>query len=118
MGHSYSALTLRSTANGNILALYRGCVTLCSAEGEAEEILVSRIPYEGNKVTLRLHFEDGGSVHYGYVLSDGREKKLSGLFCADKSTWSGAKPALFARNVHNAAGGSAFYSEISFSKEG
>ncbi len=117
MGHSYSALALHRTDEGNILALYRGYVTRRTAEGEAEEVLVSRISYEGNQVTIRLHFEEGGGVRYGYILPDGKEKRLPEKFFADKSTWSGAKPALFARNVYNAAGGSAFYKEVSFSKE-
>lgn len=42
-------------------------------------------------MTLRLYFEDGGTVHYAYELN-GQETLLDGSFPAAKSTWSGAKP--------------------------
>ena len=64
-------------------------------------------------VTLRLYFEDGGTVHYAYELN-GQETLLDGSFPAAKSTWSGAKPALFARNTANRAGGQGRFGAVSF----
>ena len=113
MGHDYSALALHRGAAGNELVLYRGKVTARTAEGVAEEEGVLRLPFAGDTVTLRLYFEDGGTVHYAYELN-GQETLLDGSFPAAKSTWSGAKPALFARNTANRAGGQGRFGAVSF----
>ena len=115
MGHDYSALALHKGENGNELVLCRGKVTQRTAEGVAEEETVLRLPFAGATVTLRLYFEDGGTVHYAYE-TDGREEKLPGSFAAAKSTWSGAKPALFARNTANLAGGSGSFGAVTFGR--
>ena len=41
---------------------------------------------------------------------------LDGSFPAAKSTWSGAKPALFARNTANKAGGQGRFGAVSFER--
>ena len=115
MGHDYSALALHRGAAGNELVLYRGKVTARTAEGVAEEEAVLRLPFAGDTVTLRLYFEDGGTVHYAYEVN-GREASLNGSFPAAKSTWSGAKPALFARNTANKAGGQGRFGAVSFER--
>ncbi len=115
MGHSYSALALQKGEAGYELALYRGAVTAQTAEGEAEEEQVARRPWPSASATLRLHFHEGGTVSYGCLLPDGREHVFPGSFHADKSTWSGAKSALFARNVANRPGGSGLFRRVSFS---
>ena len=115
MGHDYSALALHRGAAGNELVLYRGKVTARTAEGVAEEEGVLRLPFAGDTVTLRLYFEDGGTVHYAYELN-GQETLLDGSFPAAKSTWSGAKPALFARNTANKAGGQGRFGAVSFER--
>lgn len=109
------ALTLPRGAAGNELVLYRGKVTARTAEGVAEEEGVLRLPFAGDTVTLRLYFEDGGTVHYAYELN-GQETLLDGSFPAAKSTWSGAKPALFARNTANKAGGQGRFGAVSFER--
>lgn len=113
MGHDYSALALHRGAAGNELVLYRGKVTARTAEGVAEEEAVLRLPFAGDTATLRLYFEDGGIVHYACEVN-GQETPLDGSFPAAKSTWSGAKPALFARNTANRAGGQGRFGAVSF----
>lgn len=113
MGHDYSALALHRGAAGNELVLYRGKVTARTAEGVAEEEAVLRLPFAGDTATLRLYFEDGGTVHYACEVN-GQETPLDGSFPAAKSTWSGAKPALFARNTANRAGGQGRFGAVSF----
>ena len=95
--------------------LYRGKITARTAEGVAEEEAVLRLPFAGDTVTLRLYFKDGGTVHYAYELN-GQETLLDGSFPAAKSTWSGAKPALFARNTANKAGGQGRFGAVSFER--
>ena len=109
----YSALALHRGAAGNELVLYRGKVTARTAEGVAEEEAVLRLPFAGDTATLRLYFEDGGTVHYACEVN-GQETPLDGSFPAAKSTWSGAKPALFARNTANRAGGQGRFGAVSF----
>ncbi len=116
MGHSYSALALCRTADGNELRLYRGAVTEQTAEGKAEETLVFRRPWKGDEAVLKLYFLAGGAVKYAVAAENGEEKPLPGVFKADKSTWSGAKPALFARNLRNLEGGKARFDRVSFEK--
>jgi len=115
MGHDYSALALHKGETGNELVLYRGKVTQRTAEGVAEEAAALRLPFAGSTVTLRLYFEDGGTVHYAYEV-DGQETRLDGSYPAAKSTWSGAKPALFARNTANQAGGSGCFGAVTFGR--
>ena len=116
MGHSYSALALHRGEKGHELRLYRGTVTRQTPEGEAEEELVCTIPWEGDKATLRFHFHTGGSVSYGYLTAAGEEVILPEVFQAAKSTWSGAKSALFARNSGNAPGGRGSFHYVRFTK--
>ncbi len=116
MGHSYSALALHGGKNGLELRLYRGRVTEQTSRGEAEEELAFRMPWEGEEAILRLHFHRGGTVTYSCVDQSGAETALPGEFPADKSTWSGAKPALFARNIGNLKGGKVRFSGVSFEK--
>ena len=47
---------------------------------------------------------------------NGQEPLLDGSFPAAKSTWSGAKPALFARNTANKAGGQGRFGAVSFER--
>lgn len=47
---------------------------------------------------------------------NGQETLLDGSFPAAKSTWSGAKPALFARNTANKAGGQGRFGAVSFER--
>ncbi len=114
LGHSYSALALQRDASGRRLVLYRGAVTQPTAQGEAEEETVRAVPYPGDRVTLRLHFFQGGSVTYGYLRPDGTEEVLTGSFYAGPSSWSGARPALFARNVRNVPGGDGRFHRVRF----
>lgn len=114
MGHSYSALALQKTAQGNRLVLYRGAVTEQTAQGAAQEETALSLAWDGDSAILRLHFFEGGSVTYGYLRPDGGEEPLTGSFYAGPSSWSGAKPALFARNVRNAAGGSGLFHHVTF----
>lgn len=116
LGHSYSALALHRGEAGNELRLYKGAVTAQTAEGMAEEELVHTLPWSGDSATLRLHFMAGGQVGYGALAADGSELPLPGTFPADKSTWSGAKPALFARSVHNKAGGTGIFRRVVFTR--
>lgn len=116
LGHRYSALALHRGEAGNELRLYQGTVTQQTAEGLAQEERVLALPYEGETVTLRLHFHEGGTVTYGYALPGGAEQALPGEFPADQSSWSGAKPALFARNADNRAGGSGRFGYVRFFK--
>lgn len=101
MGHSYSALALRRGNRGNELCLYKGQVTEVGMPGAAEEREDFCLPMEGSAVTLCLYFGRGGSVRYGFVNEQGRTQMLPGRYAAAESTWSSAKPALFARNIHN-----------------
>lgn len=116
LGHSYSALALHRGAGGNELRLYRGTVTEQTAEGLAEEELVHTCPWSGDSATLRLHFLEGGQVSYGALAGDGEERPLPGVFPAGQSSWSGAKPALFARSVHNKAGGTGVFHRVEFTR--
>lgn len=119
MGHDYSALVLHKTNSGMELRLYRGEVTQRTAEGVAREILYAAVPLPQNctAAELTLHFEEGGGVRYSYRLPDEAEKALPGRFAAAKSTWSGAKPALFARNITNAVtAGSGLFANVTFKK--
>ncbi len=114
MGHSYSALALSRGEEGNLVTLYRGEVTQRTAEGVAKEEVTFQTPFAGDAVTLRLHFHAGGTVSYGYLNADGEETALPGAFPADQSTWSGAKPALFARNTANRPGGAGVFHQVRF----
>ncbi len=114
LGHSYSALALHRGEGGNELRLYRGTVTEQTAQGLAREELALALPFAGEAATLRLHFHEGGTVSYGYVRPDGAEEPLAGSFYAGPSSWSGAKSALFARNVRNRPGGSARFHKVTF----
>ena len=114
MGHSYCALALGRGPESNVLTLYRGEVTERTAQGVAQEEIAARIPWEGDAVTLRLHFHEGGTVTCGYLLPDGAEQIFSGSFLAAQSSWSGAKPALFARNIHNRPGGKGHFASVKF----
>ena len=117
MGHSYSALALHRAEQGCELRLYRGEVTGRTAEGEAREELCARLPWSGGAVRLKLHFAKGGLVRYGYW-DGGAWRWLEGSFPADKSTWSGAKPALFARSTAGiASGGEGCFAYAHFEKE-
>lgn len=114
LGHSYSALAIHRGAKGHELRLYRGTVTGQTAQGMAEEEMVHTLPWPQDRAILRLHFGAGGQVSYGVLAADGLELPLPGVFPADKSTWSGAKPALFARNVFNKPGGSGVFRRVVF----
>ena len=117
MGHSYSALALHRAEHGCELRLYRGEVTRRTAEGEAREELCARLPWDGGAVRLKLRFAKGGLVRYGYW-DGGAWRWLEGSFPAGKSTWSGAKPALFARNTAGtASGGEGCFAYAHFEKE-
>lgn len=100
MGHSYSALALHRGENGHELRLYRGEVLQRTAEGVAEETVCCVHSMPENSARLRLHFRRGGWVEYDFWNGQSWES-LEGRFPAAKSTWSGAKPALFARNTEN-----------------
>ena len=97
-----------------MLTLYLGTVTEQTAQGKAQEEVVAQIPWEGDAVMLRLHVHEGGTVTCGYLLPDGTEQFFSGSFLAEKYTWSGAKPALFARNVNNRPGGKGHFAYAHF----
>ncbi len=114
MGHSYSALALHHGQAGGELRLYRGSVTAQTPEGEAREEMVFSTPCPQESVTLRLHFMPGGRVSYGILSPQGEEQSLPGVFQADKPTWSGARPALFARSTRNAPGGAGLFHSVSF----
>lgn len=116
MGHAYSDLALHKGTKGYVLRLYRGTVTKQTPEGEAEEELVRAIPWEGDRATLRLCFHPGGTVTYGYRTAQGEEVRLPEVFPAAKSTWSGAKPALFARNTRNQKGGYGLFHCVRFER--
>lgn len=118
MGHSYSALALQRVQNGYELVLYQGKVTQRTAEGVAEETELYRVAVSSPHAALRLHFAAGGMVSYSVILPDDTEQALPGSYPAAKSTWSGAKPALFARNVFNQQGGSGLFAGVAFTKEG
>ena len=113
MGHEYSALALHRGAQGYELILYRGSVTRQTAEGIAEEAPVLHLPLAGESAALCLHFVDGGTVQYAYTVN-GQEIPLPGRFAAAKSSWSGAKPALFARNTANTPGGNGCFGAVRF----
>lgn len=49
------------------------------SRGRGEEEGVLRLPFAGDTVTLRLYFEDGGTVHYAYELN-GQETLLGRQF--------------------------------------
>lgn len=117
MGHSYSALALGKGKDGYALRLYQGTVTGQTPEGEAEEETVRTIPWESDSVTLRLYFRAGGWVRYGCLTEAGEEVLFPEEFPAAKSTWSGAKPALFARNGRNLKGGCGRFHAVRFTKE-
>lgn len=117
MGHCYSALALARSGDGCELRLYQGTVTKQTPEGEAEEKTVRVIPWAGDSAILCLHFRAGGRVGYGYLTPTG-EELLPEEFPAAKSTWSGAKPALFARNIRNEKGGCGRFRSVRFTKEG
>lgn len=116
LGHRYSALALHAGEGGNELRLYRGTVTERSARGAAEEALVRAIPWPGDRATLRLHFGQGGNVTYGYLGPGGAEHRLPEALPAAPSAWSAARPALFARNLHNRPGGHALFRRVTFTK--
>ena len=85
-----------------------------SATPDTLELSLDKPAYKsGDTATLRLYFEDGGTVHYACEVN-GQETPLDGSFPAAKSTWSGAKPALFARNTANRAGGQGRFGAVSF----
>ena len=116
LGHHYSALALHRGESGNELRLYRGTVTQQTARGVAEEELVHTLPWPQDTATLRLHFLEGGTVTYSYITPDGAEVALPGSFPAAQSSWSGARPGLFARNVYNRAGGTGLIHRVTFTK--
>lgn len=64
-------------------------------------------------MTLRLYFEDGGTVHYAYELN-GQETLLDGSFPARQVHMVRRKAALFARNTANRAGGQGRFGTVSF----
>lgn len=114
MGHHYSALALHRADTGHELRLYRGEVLEQTAQGVAREEVVSRVACAAGPVTLRLHFHPGGTVTYSYIRPGEEEVSLPGAFPADKSSWSGAKSALFARNAYNRAGGYGAFDRVEF----
>lgn len=118
MGHRYSALALHKAGSGYYeLRLYQGEVTQRTAEGTAQEAVCAAVPWKGDSARLRLNFRKGGQVEYGYF--DGKAwRRLGESFPAAKSTWSGAKPALFARNTENRASGGAGIFRYARFKEG
>ena len=87
-------------------------------EGDPEEMAARcRLPWDGGAVRLKLRFAKGGLVRYGYW-DGGAWRWLEGSFPAGKSTWSGAKPALFARNTAGtASGGEGCFAYAHFEKE-
>jgi beta-xylosidase len=103
MGHSYAALALQKQNKGNSLVLYKGTVTQRTPQGTAEELVCATIPVEGNTVTLRLCLLADDTVCFAYAQPGGSFTILPGNYPVDKSTWSGARPGLFARNVYNTA---------------
>ena len=117
MGHRYSALALHRAGAGYCeLRLYEGAVTQRTAEGVAQEAVCAAAPWNAPCVRIKLYFRRGGQVEYAYF--DGEEwRRLGGSFPADRSTWSGAKPALFARNTGGAAsGGAGVFRSVHFKK--
>ena len=115
MGHSYSALTLRRGICGNELSIYEGRVTEASISGIAVETERFCMPIESSAITLCLYFEQGGIVRYGFVNEQGQTQMLPGSYTAAESTWSSAKPALFARNIHNTpCAGAARFAQVTF----
>lgn len=116
IGHDYSALSLQKTSNGHRLILYRGHVIQRTAEGVAEESIEAAIPLDTNTATLELRFKQGGKVQYAWALPGKTVTPIGGEYPAEKSTWSGAKPALFARNQFNCkTDGSALFDAVVFS---
>lgn len=117
MGHRYSALALHKTeAGGYELRLYKGEVTQRTAEGVAQEAVCAAVPWPGASAELKLRFGRGGQVTYA-CRAGADWRWLEGSFPADKSTWSGAKPALFARNTGGAvSGGAGVFRAVRFGK--
>ncbi len=116
LGHRYSALALHHSGSGTELRLYRGQVTEQTPEGRAEETLTFSAPWPQDTATLRLHMDPAG-VRYAWVAPDGAERPLPGVFPAEKSAWSAARPSLFARNTQNRAGGSGLFRRVRFFHE-
>lgn len=114
LGHRYSALALHRGKWGNELRLYKGLVTERTAQGVARETLVHILPWKGDRAKLRLRVAQGGVARYSVLMPGGTEEDLPGTFPAEKTTWSGARPGLFARNILNQAGGSGLFQRVRF----
>ena len=115
MGHRYSALSLRRTGGEYRLVLTRGLVTERTAQGVAVEQVAAEQPFRGNTVSLELRFDPDGMVRYAWGIP-GNTPTVIGPACpADKSTWSGARPGLFARNhLNRPTSGSAWFDSARF----
>ena len=115
MGHRYSALSLRRTGGEYRLVLTRGLVTERTAQGVAVEQVAAEQPFRGNTVSLELRFDPDGMVRYAWAVP-GTTPTVIGPACpADKSTWSGARPGLFARNhLNRPTSGSAWFNSARF----
>lgn len=101
MGHDYSALSLRYTGQAFHLVLTRGRVVEHTARGRAEENTAAELPFPGNTVLLELRFDADGTVRYAWALPGNTPTPIGPPCPAAKSTWSGARPGLFARNLFN-----------------
>lgn len=100
IGHQYGGICIRRD-EGYSIQVFEGTVTGKVYEGAAEEKVLYSKQIPSPRVYLRMTFADDGSFRFGYSMNGIRYFDMSQVFQAAKSTWTGAKFALYCLNDLN-----------------
>ena len=102
IGHIYSYMGLYQTEDGTELRCYRGTVTDKMFKGKANEECVLKLIGNGNRIWLKLHVLEDKTYRFSYSWDGEEFLETDPSFKLCRTTWTGAKPCLWACARENA----------------